>query len=56
MADFVRELYAAKGETRKIIADGEGRYFGAKLDDTSLVPLGKAMSGKIRFGEWVRRG
>lgn len=53
MADFVRELYAAKGETKKIVADGAGRYFGAKLDDTSLVPLGAAMQGKVRFAEWV---
>jgi uncharacterized protein YbjT (DUF2867 family) len=53
MADFVRELFAAKGETRRIVADNEGRYFGTKLDDTSLVPLGPAMTGKIRFGEWV---
>lgn len=53
MAEFVRELFAAKGDTRKIVADGEGRTFGTKLDDTSLVPLGKAMSGKVRFKEWV---
>lgn len=55
MADFVRELYAAKGETKTIVADTDGRYFGAKLADTSLVPLGHAMMGKVKFGEWVKK-
>lgn len=59
MADFMRELYAAKGETKKTLADSEGRTFGAKLEDTSLVTLGVAMMGKVRFcgvGGEVRLG
>lgn len=55
MADFVRELYVPKGETKTIVADADGRYFGAKLAEASLVPLGAAMMGKVKFGEWVDR-
>jgi len=41
-------------EVPAIAAARDERCFGAKLADTSLVPLGAAMQETVRFGEWVR--
>jgi uncharacterized protein YbjT (DUF2867 family) len=35
---FAREYLAAKGDKRQIVADVHARYFGAELDDSSLMP------------------
>lgn len=35
---FARKYLAAKGDRRRIVADVHARYFGAELDDNSLMP------------------
>jgi uncharacterized protein YbjT (DUF2867 family) len=34
---------------------GEARYFGGRVEERSLVPLGEARLGRIGFDEWLRR-
>ncbi|MFG1699872.1 SDR family oxidoreductase [Nonomuraea sp. NPDC049309] len=50
---FVREALAALGDPREVVTDPGARYFGAALAEHSLVPLGEARLGKIRYGDWV---
>jgi uncharacterized protein YbjT (DUF2867 family) len=50
---IARKYLAAKGDKRQVIADVHARYFGAKLDDTSLTPIGDHRSGAIRFEDWL---
>ena len=39
MDDFIRIGLAAQGDPRQVVTDPTARYFGALLDDRSIVPL-----------------
>jgi uncharacterized protein YbjT (DUF2867 family) len=52
MSDIVGRYMTLTGDTREVVADPHARYFGAELDDQSLVPLGKARLGATRFEDW----
>jgi uncharacterized protein YbjT (DUF2867 family) len=51
--EFIRLGLGARHDSREVIADPEAHYFGALLDERSLVPLGEARLGEIRFEEWL---
>jgi uncharacterized protein YbjT (DUF2867 family) len=51
--DIIREFLNANRDTRQVIPDKDARYFGARLDDQALVPLGFAQMGTVRFQDWV---
>jgi uncharacterized protein YbjT (DUF2867 family) len=53
--EIVARYLKAVGDPRKVTRDPEARYFGGKVDDRSLVPLGEARLGRIGLDEWVRR-
>jgi hypothetical protein len=38
-----------------VVSDPEARYYGGRVDERSLVPLGEARLGRIGLGEWRRR-
>ncbi|KAA5610288.1 SDR family oxidoreductase [Rhodovastum atsumiense] len=44
----------AKGDPRKVVSDPEARYFGGRVEEFSLVPLGEARLGGIGLEEWGR--
>jgi hypothetical protein len=52
------EYLAAKGDKRQIVADVHARYFGAELDDSSLMPGTIPASARpvSRTGSACRRG
>lgn len=50
---MVGQWLASKKDPRPLVSDPEAPYFGAKIDDQTLVPLGEAQLGKIRFGDWL---
>jgi uncharacterized protein YbjT (DUF2867 family) len=52
--EFVARYLKAVGDPRKVVADAEARYFGGRVEERSLVPLGQARLGLIGFDEWVR--
>ncbi|WP_457588575.1 SDR family oxidoreductase [Ensifer canadensis] len=52
MSDFISEFLAANGDTRKVVADPDAKYFGSRVDDQSLVPLGAAKLGSLDFRSW----
>src|SRR6185295_19078170 len=39
----------------KAVRDPEALYFGGRVEEHSLVPLGEARLGRIGFDEWLRR-
>jgi uncharacterized protein YbjT (DUF2867 family) len=55
IAEFVGRFLAASGDTRTVIADPQARYFGAVLDDRSLIPAGNPRVGPTRFEDWLGR-
>ena len=56
LEQFIRQLFAARKDTRQVIVDPNALYYAAKVDDRSLVPGGQAQLGKIRFEDWLTRG
>ena len=45
----------AAGDPREVVRDPEARYWGGRIEERSLVPLGEARLGRIGFDEWLRR-
>jgi uncharacterized protein YbjT (DUF2867 family) len=54
LADLVRDYLAAKHDPRTVRADVHARYFGAELQDDTLVPRGAARLGTARIEDWLR--
>jgi uncharacterized protein YbjT (DUF2867 family) len=53
--DIVARYLKALGDPRAVVADPEARYFGGRVEERSLVPLGEARLGRIGLDEWLRR-
>jgi uncharacterized protein YbjT (DUF2867 family) len=52
---FVARYLKAVGDPRKVVSDPEAHYFGGRVEERSLVPLGEARLGHIGLDEWLRR-
>jgi len=52
LAKLVGRYLAKKGDSSSIVADPHALYFGAELNDGSLVPGPGARIGKIDFDTW----
>ncbi len=53
--EIVARYLKAVGDPRKVVGDPEARYFGGRVEEYSLVPLGEPHLGRIGFDEWLRR-
>ncbi|OBF04003.1 LysR family transcriptional regulator [Mycobacterium sp. ACS4054] len=55
MDDFIRARFAATGDHRQVITDDGVRYYGALLDDRSIVPVDgeDATIYPTTFGDWM---
>jgi uncharacterized protein YbjT (DUF2867 family) len=53
--DIVARYLKAVGDPREVVRDPEARYYGGRVEERSLVPLGEARLGRIGFDEWLRR-
>jgi uncharacterized protein YbjT (DUF2867 family) len=53
--EFVARYLKAVGDPRDVVRDPGARYFGGRLEQRSLVPLGEARLGRIGLDEWLRR-
>jgi uncharacterized protein YbjT (DUF2867 family) len=55
MDELAREVISAKEDPLPVVADCHARYFGAELNDKSLVPGPGARIGTIHFADWLRQ-
>jgi len=53
--EIIARYLKAVGDPRAVVSDPEARYWGGRVDEHSLVPLGKARLGRVGFDEWFRR-
>jgi uncharacterized protein YbjT (DUF2867 family) len=53
--EIVASYLKAVGDPRQVVRDPEARYWGGRVEERSLVPLGEARLGRIGLDEWVRR-
>jgi uncharacterized protein YbjT (DUF2867 family) len=53
--EFVARYLKAVGDPRKVVSDPVARYYGSRVEERSLVPLGEARLGRITLDEWLRR-
>jgi len=52
--EIIARYLKAIGDPRQVVKDPEARYFGGRVEERSLVPLGEARLGRIGFDEWLR--
>src|SRR5262249_17105010 len=53
--EIVSRYLKAVGDSREVVRDPEARYWGGRVEERSLVPLGERRLGQIGFDEWLRR-
>jgi uncharacterized protein YbjT (DUF2867 family) len=53
--EIVARYLKAVGDPREVVKDPEARYFGGRLEEKSLVPLGEARLGRLNLEEWLRQ-
>jgi uncharacterized protein YbjT (DUF2867 family) len=53
--EIIARYLKAIGDPREVVSDPEARYWGGRVEERSLVPLGEARLGRIALDEWLRR-
>jgi uncharacterized protein YbjT (DUF2867 family) len=53
--ELARRVLNASDDPRQVTADVHARYYGAELDDRSLVPGDDARIAPTRFEDWLRQ-
>ena len=53
--EIVAGYLKAKGDAREVVKDPDALYWGGRVEEHSLVPLGEALIGRIDLNEWLRR-
>jgi hypothetical protein len=54
-SEIAARYLKAVGDPREVVRDPEARYWGGRVEERSLVPLGEARLGRIGLDEWLRR-
>src|SRR3979411_3335656 len=52
--EIVARYLKAVGDPRDVVRDPEARYWGGRVEEHSLVPLGEARLGRIGFDEKIK--
>ena len=53
--EIIARYLKAVGDPREVVCDPEARYWGGRVEERSLVPLGEARLGSIGLNEWLSR-
>jgi uncharacterized protein YbjT (DUF2867 family) len=53
--EIVARYLKAIGDPRQVVSDPAAGYWGGRVEERSLVPLGEARLGRIGLDEWLRR-
>ncbi len=53
--ELARRYLSANQDPRQVVGDAQARYFGAVIDDQSLIPGDNPRLGSIRFDDWLSR-
>jgi uncharacterized protein YbjT (DUF2867 family) len=55
MDDFIRTQFTETGDARQVVVDAQSRYYGAVLDDRSIVPVDGENTTifPTRFTDWL---
>ena len=51
--EIVARYLKAVGDKREVLADPAARYWGGRVEENSLVPLGEVRLGRINLHEWL---
>jgi uncharacterized protein YbjT (DUF2867 family) len=51
--ELIRQGLTARNDPREVVVDPHARYFGAELDERSLIPAEGARLGEIHLQEWL---
>ena len=51
--ELVRKAFALRGDPREVVVDASAPYFGAVLEERTLVPAGDALVFETRFEDWL---
>ena len=53
--EIVARYLKAVGDPRQVVSDPNAGYWGGRVEEHSLVPLGEARLGRVGLDEWLRR-
>jgi uncharacterized protein YbjT (DUF2867 family) len=53
--EIVARYLKAVGDPRQVVSDPQAGYWGGRVGEHSLVPLGEVRLGRIGLDEWLRR-
>jgi uncharacterized protein YbjT (DUF2867 family) len=53
--EIVARYLKAVSDPRAVVGDPKALYFGGRVEERSLVPLGEARLGRLTLDEWLRR-
>ncbi|MGF6933278.1 uncharacterized protein YbjT (DUF2867 family) [Paraburkholderia sp. UCT70] len=52
-AAIIRRYLKSVGDPRPVVTDQGARYYGGRVEEQSLVPLGDARIGRVSLGQWL---
>jgi uncharacterized protein YbjT (DUF2867 family) len=53
LEDLIRRRLEADGDGRPVVTDAEAGYYGARVDERTLLPADGALLGGTRFADWL---
>lgn len=54
-AEIVSRYLKSAGDARPVVTDRDALYYGGRVEEQSLVPLGDARIGRISLDQWLAR-